>query len=1198
MSHVNGRVVVEETGTGVANLVVSAFDAQIELNLAEVVSARDVITAAHLLGRGAEGLGSTATRADGSFSIVCPAAEAIARTARRLLLIVATPESPSNSGGLLLYVTLRPSASEYETFVIQLKEDLLKKAGVLRPFHTAGADAIVTSAELAVRDRQRIRRDLTTAAAESLELARDERKQYKAFEKIFVESISRLPEKKIHGDLLVRDGDSVEAINKRAISEGLEKRINVGKIKTRYYLTEAQREALGDLSPGTQISFKEFRRILMGLGSDTEPATPQLIHQNEIIFKCLNKIRDEFAADILLSNGETRTDPADPRGSGDGRRVVEGRGSEVTITDGIPVFAAHLMDTAKPPEESLGLNGRRPTQEDVQNNVGGFILNPGPADQPSFFDFHTLQIAFDHVWQELISEDVLAETEVVHYRLRDLGGNPGAQEHERKTALQALRDEAAAVESTLRRKENPTITLNPITLTLKEPQLFVNNMISGGVYAPLPSTNPPPTSDPSDSGFSLGSLGGGGQVGAPPKDDPGEDNLLTRLTNLLNTPYAFTIFGANDKERSINFGIVATFRQEWAPVAYQAGQLVKTIPMAPKQTQKIVISKKKKKTVARNQVDKASSMRRQESSETSRAEDEIVKKARAKTNFNLQSDGTYNFGIAEGSAETTIGRDAEDDSAETKKDFREAVFKAAQEYKNENILEVKEETTLEEEETITSEISNPNEELACTFLFYELQRRYRMHEELHRITPVVLVAQEVPTYDRITDAWLIAHDWVLKRTLLDDSFRPALDYLATRYFGDEKALIHLGQDLMLHRRLVEDLKREVLSLEKKKDTAYDQLQHSIQELAEQVRNESKDGAWNDIKDFFGGGGEAPEAARVIEQGARDAFEKAAAEAKDMTMRLEREVAALQAASERYQKVLQDYNNWKIQIERLKLHVKDNILYYMQGIWTHEVPDQRYFRLFQVKVPTFEHIEGENGGTSYTVIDTSDDKIVVSTDNDEVEEASAVDFEITPQLRVRFDEANLKSLVEVADLDKLLGFKGNYAIFPLRQSNPLTDILMDPYVNTAFGQILGLFDPDEAGNMSRHDFAKFVVCLHEALGDEEFDKIKDALKSQYKRILLTANRPGEEIIVPSGSLFIELLPGKHALLEDFKLLHRQIDVRKAMAATRHDELENLRLAARLLESKEHIELLEDAEIEKKVIIEGNTENVIVPPGDDR
>jgi hypothetical protein len=78
-------------------------------------------------------------------------------------------------------------------------------------------------------------------------------------------------------------------------------------------------------------------------------------------------------------------------------------------------------------------------------------------------------------------------------------------------------------------------------------------------------------------------------------------------------------------------------------------------------------------------------------------------------------------------------------------------------------------------------------------------------------------------------------------------------------------------------------------------------------------------------------------------------------------------------------------------------------------------------------------------------------------------------------------------------------------------------------------------------------------------------------------LLSKEQP-EMVIVPSNSLYIEALPGTHPLLEDFKLIHRAVDVKKAQADTRHAELENLRFAARL-ENKEHM----DPDIDKLVVV---------------
>ena len=42
-----------------------------------------------------------------------------------------------------------------------------------------------------------------------------------------------------------------------------------------------------------------------------------------------------------------------------------------------------------------------------------------------------------------------------------------------------------------------------------------------------------------------------------------------------------------------------------------------------------------------------------------------------------------------------------------------------------------------------------------------------------------------------------------------------------------------------------------------------------------------------------------------------------------------------------------------QVKRLLVHLRNNILYYMQAIWTLEPPDQRFMRLQNVAVPVLE-----------------------------------------------------------------------------------------------------------------------------------------------------------------------------------------------------------------------------------------------------
>src|SRR5262249_271719 len=181
-----------------------------------------------------------------------------------------------------------------------------------------------------------------------------------------------------------------------------------------------------------------------------------------------------------------------------------------------------------------------------------------------------------------------------------------------------------------------------------------------------------------------------------------------------------------------------------------------------------------------------------------------------------------------------------------------------------------------------------------------------------------------------------------------------------------------------------------------------------------------------------------------EEAAKDAYERAAKQEKEIQARLERETTALTALTETYTKNLSDHLNRKTQIDRLRVHLKSNIMYYMQAIWSHEPPDQRFFRLHQVRVPKLK------GKTRYTVV----------ADQDAIPKAG--DW-ITPHkviVKCQLDSVlEYEPLEEVADLDTLLGFKGNYMMFPLKASNVLTDFMMIPYLDA----VMGIRDPDLLGN---------------------------------------------------------------------------------------------------------------------------------------
>ena len=281
--------------------------------------------------------------------------------------------------------------------------------------------------------------------------------------------------------------------------------------------------------------------------------------------------------------------------------------------------------------------------------------------------------------------------------------------------------------------------------------------------------------------------------------------LLTQLEKLLSERYAFDVFAKD----SINFGILVTYRQTWSPPKYQVGELVSTIPLAPKEVRRYTTRSVTKKTRAVKELEDNLQTRKTESSDTTRADGEIVKKAQEKTHFNIGAEETFGGDGFSIKATQSGGGDSSKESANIKKEIRESVLRSAQEYRQQHRMEVDTSESAETEATTYHEIQNPNDELAVTYLFYELQRTYTISERIYQLTPVILVANDVPAPHEIDDAWLVEHDWILRRAILDDSFRPALDYLTKSFVGAEVNIRILESNAIAQKNLVDRINQQI-----------------------------------------------------------------------------------------------------------------------------------------------------------------------------------------------------------------------------------------------------------------------------------------------------------------------------------------------------------------------------------------------------
>lgn len=942
---------------------------------------------------------------------------------------------------------------------------------------------------------------------------------------------------------------------------------------------------------------------------ETDDGVNTILFSNNPISKfCIQKSTEEKCAAIHTGIMEEEEEHHHGGTSENGNGSVNGSTTSsptgISETD-INVYLENILVSKD--SQQFHSNGnyksQRPDDKSVQAKVDSFSLQKGPADTTAFYDFHSLQIAFQHVWQQLLDETIVNLGEKINNDLEGSG---------RKGLLQTLKDRmtglntpgkqimiAFADEATrFFQNQVPTDISAAFDISFLEYDAL-NGEDKNKLLSLAQSINQLElTPTPERSGF----LGFTPEVALdnPTRAlllrDQGEriiDNvrinkahttnqLLRDLQERLLSKYEFTVFAADRNYHSVNFGVMNTFRQQWEPISYQAGKLVKTMPLSPKEERKYSVKTTTTTKITKKQALKNNSSLNQEVNTTSRAESEIVAKAQDKSNFNMSVKVDY----SKISSEVKFGKDSQKETSQAKKDFREAVIKAAQEFKEERSLEVTTDESYSSEYSESGTIVNPNDELSVTYLFYELQRRYRVSEQLYRVMPVVLVAQQVPSPDQITEGWIIAHDWILNRALLDDSFRPALQYLAQNNVGDDFAIRELRKNLRQQRTLVNQLQLEFSKLKQAAENKYAAMERAVDyRIDEEHRKRMRKYPWWFITPGVPNPNQPPdpEMAKALEQAATDEHKYAVEKAEKMALSVQREVMALNQMTLDYNNAMRDHLDTITQTRRLITHIKENILYYMQAIWSMEPPDQRFMRLFKVKVPSFE--------TTRTLI--IEDKNIPAGELDEDDIFSA--FREPGQVKhnawlhgkINRDGSNnllidYKDLVEVADLDSLLGFKGNYMIFPLKEHNALTEMMAAPYVDQAFGAM----DPDQLSNVNLAEFSRYICCLHKEKPDE-FVRLKPVLMKWLNQLLSDPLRNGDEIIVPTGSLFIEMLPSDRSLLEDFKLKHREWDVYKVQAEVRRMELENIRYAARLLKNER-----EDPEIERKIIVDGSATNVDV------
>lgn len=607
--------------------------------------------------------------------------------------------------------------------------------------------------------------------------------------------------------------------------------------------------------------------------------------------------------------------------------------------------------------------------------------------------------------------------------------------------------------------------------------------------------------------------------------------------------YDFELFNPG----SYNLGLNLIFRQEWRSLGNQRGEVVRTIPLGPKQVERVSTKILKRTSTKMGSEEVTSTETTTETTDTTKDSSEILREAQNNFGWELNAAGEYKILGSKVSLNSKVYADAARTARDTSTSLSESVKKTATKSRSETKVTVSVESESSFELTTASEIQNPNEEIAVTYIYSRLQRQYEVLTRLAEVLPVAMIAEPVPQPHEVGYCWTRRHDWILARSLLDASFEDALNSIT----NDSVAPVEDG--------LIERMNQIVTM-----------TMSSLSALAAA----DADLSLSNID--------------IVEESQRGF----------------REVLKERAERVSQNRLLEQKR------ERLYHHLRQNILHYWRQIWSQEDPEQKIlrYRKLGIEVPlewSFSatgvdlddllagaDIEGEFIGSGETVNVA-----------DLIDPAGPIGYFGNYALYYLRSEKLSDDLATVLDIVKLpysyappivdendtplLDGDGN----PLLGESELMDPVLREFVEKYPAHEL---EDDVFSDDVKREMISFVPELRlldraDLLDASDTGVFRPYYAEYLYRRLMTRRFP-----VDTNNLLIDIEPGTGSTLERFKLAHRSIDVLKALADKVRLDLENERRRSLLDAGR-----LGDPDIERVTVVtgEGVDLNVDVSEGGD-
>ncbi len=586
------------------------------------------------------------------------------------------------------------------------------------------------------------------------------------------------------------------------------------------------------------------------------------------------------------------------------------------------------------------------------------------------------------------------------------------------------------------------------------------------------------------------------------------------LHDALKEKYQFEIY----RPYTWNIGLQIVYRQEWRPLGNQRGEIIRTIPLGPKQLEKVSTKVVRRTKVSKTSEDLKSVETTTETSDTTKDSSEIVNEAANSFGWHMEAGASVNVWGVSASISGGMQSNAENKSRAMNNKLSEAMQKTASKMRKETKIVVTTESEVTEEMTTASDIQNPNEEIPITYVYSKLQRQYEIMTSLAEVHNVIMIAEPIPPPDKVNFYWVKKHDWKITKVLLDDSFREILNSIThdtetAQSSIDETSLKKIMDNTMI---------------------ALTNLAGNVSQLS-----------LSDIGLI-----------KETQQGYRDFVKEQSEREKQTSVQNEKR-------------------------ERFYRHIRENILHYCRAIWSHEDSQQRQLRYkrLNIKVPvkwnlvgTYdtnselfegEFIADENGAADIT---------------DLMNPAGPIGYHGNYAIYFLKPEFAGEDTFEILDVLKLpyvydpQGEAEAILMDPLLKKYTIEkeDITPDK-IDIDIREEMVEFVPELR--------LEYAMARNE--GEAEVDELfaRNELFVKYYPEYLFRKEQVRRFVLDTNNLIVDIEPGTGTALEGFKLAHRALDIQKAYQEKEMLELDNQKRRELLKKDIYEDEFWPDSKVEK-------------------